>query len=126
MVPQLGLGHDSHSCFHRSKEQSIPIPATESKEETERLKATLPRVLALDAKTCTVNEIVDAMKVADGVITRNAVGLDKFDLIESKSRLGFPAFNPSTSSHSKGLLCSEIEDIRPRLLWAGGFPKQTR
>jgi len=82
MAPRLGLGHDSPSSFHRSKEPSTP--PTKTKEEAEKVKATLPKVVSLDAKTCTVNEIVEAMKVAGGVIIRNAVPHDALDLIESE------------------------------------------
>jgi hypothetical protein len=82
MAPRLGLGHDSASSFHASKGYSIP--PTKTKEEIEMAKATLPKVLALDSKTCAVEEIVDAMKVTGGVIIRNAVSHDALDLIESK------------------------------------------
>jgi hypothetical protein len=82
MAPRHGLGHDSTSSFHPSKGYSIP--PTKTKEEIEMARATLPKVLALDSKTCTVEEIVDAMKVTGGVIIRNAVSHDTLDLIESK------------------------------------------
>ncbi|PMD50301.1 uncharacterized protein K444DRAFT_637688 [Hyaloscypha bicolor E] len=84
MAPRLGLGHDSASSFHASKGYSIP--PTKTKEEIEMAKATLPKVLALDSKTCTVEEIVDAMKVTGGVIIRNAVSHDALDLIESHEK----------------------------------------
>lgn len=82
MAPRLGLGHDSPSSFHSTKNPSIP--PTKTKEEAEKVKATLPKVIALDANTCTVDEIVEVMKVAGGLIIRNAVSLEALDLIESK------------------------------------------
>jgi len=83
MTPsKLGLGHDSVSSFHASKRASIPPAKT--KEEAAKVKATLPKVVALDANTCTVDEIVEIMKVAGGLIIRNAVPLEALDLIESK------------------------------------------
>jgi len=74
MAPRRGLGHDSPSSFHASKGPSIAPPETQ--EEAEKVKKTLPKVVALDAKTCTtstVDEVVEAMKVAGGLIIRNAV-----------------------------------------------------
>lgn len=82
MAPQLGLAHDSKSSFHSSKGSSIP--PTQTKGEAEKIKATLPKVLSLDAKKCSVDEIVEAMKVTGGVIIRNAVSHDALDLIESE------------------------------------------
>jgi hypothetical protein len=82
MAPRLGLSHESASNFYASKGSSVP--PTKTKEEAEKVKATLPKVLALDAKTCTVDEVVNAMKMTGGVIIRNAVSHDALDLIESK------------------------------------------
>ncbi len=82
MAPKLGLGHDSVSSFHPSKGASLT--PTRTKEEAENVKASLPKVVALDANTCTVDEIVEAMKVAGGLIIRNAVSHEALDLIESK------------------------------------------
>ena len=82
----LGLvGYDSVSSFHPSKKTSIPIAPTKTKEEAEKVKKTLPKVVALDAKTATVDEIVEIMKVAGGLIIRNAVSHEALDLIESTS-----------------------------------------
>jgi hypothetical protein len=84
MAPsRLGLGHDSPSSFHVSKEMPSIAP-TKIQEEAEKVKKTLPKVVALDANTCTVDEIVEVMKVAGGLIIRNAVPLEALDLIESK------------------------------------------
>ena len=84
MAPNFGLvGYDSVSSFHPSKKPS-PTPPTKTKEEAEKVKATMPKVMSLDARTCTVDEIVEAMKVSGGVVIRNAVPHDKLDLIESK------------------------------------------
>ena len=82
MAPRLGLSHDSASSFHTSKGSSTPPPKT--KKEAEAVKATLPKVVSLDAETCTVDEIVEAMKVTGGVIIRNAVSHDALDQIESE------------------------------------------
>ena len=82
MAPRLGLGHDSPSSLHASKGPSLA--PTKTKEEAEKIKKTLPKVIALDANTCTVDEIVEVMKVAGGLIIRNAVPLEALDLIESK------------------------------------------
>jgi hypothetical protein len=82
MAPRLGLSHDSASSFHTSKGPSTP--PTNTKKEAEVVKATLPKVVSLDAETCTVDEIVEAMKVTGGVIIRNAVSHDALDQIESE------------------------------------------
>jgi len=82
MAPQLGLAHTSPSSYHPIKGESIP--PTRTAAETEALKATLPKVISLDAKTATVEEVVEAMKVAGGLVIRNAVSHEALDLIESK------------------------------------------
>lgn len=99
MAPKLGLGHDSPSSFHTSKRASSSPAKT--KDEAEKIKATLPKVVSLDAKTCTVDEIVDALKVAGGLIIRNAVSHEALDQIESEqddgpSRVGVNACNSSS------------------------------
>lgn len=60
------------------------MPPTRTAAEAEALKATLPKVISLDAKTATVDQIVEAMKVAGGLVIRNAVSYDALDKIESK------------------------------------------
>jgi hypothetical protein len=82
MAPKLGLMHDSASSYHPSK-PTEPVGISKTDEEAAALKATLPTVVALDANTCTVDEIVEQMKIAGGLIIRNAVAHDKLDLIES-------------------------------------------
>jgi hypothetical protein len=82
MAPQLGLGHTSASSYHPSKGESIP--ATRTAAEAEALKATLPKVISLDAKTATIDQIVEAMKVAGGLVIRNAVSHEALDQIESR------------------------------------------
>ena len=82
MAPQLGLGHTSVSSYHPSKGESIP--PTRTAAEAEALKATLPKVISLDAKTATVDQIVAAMKIAGGLVIRNAVSNEALDQIESE------------------------------------------
>jgi hypothetical protein len=55
------------------------------------VKAALPKVTSLDAKTATVEDIVEAMKVAGGVIIRNAVSHEALDQIESQHRYDLSA-----------------------------------
>lgn len=103
MAPQLGLGHTSPSSYHPSKGESIP--PTRTPAEAEAIKATLPKVISLDANTATVDEIVEAMKIAGGLVIRNAVSHEALDQIE--------------------------KDMRPKLdedaPWEGDFfPKETR
>jgi hypothetical protein len=82
MAPQLGLGHESASSLYPSEGNSIA--STKNQEEEDKIKANLPKVVALDANTCTVDEIVEIMKVAGGLIIRNAVSHEALDIIESK------------------------------------------
>lgn len=77
----LGLGHDSPSSYHPSKAE--PTPPT-TPEETEKVKASLPKVVSLDAATATIEEIVEALKVAGGLVIRNAVSYEALDQIESE------------------------------------------
>ena len=56
MAPQLG--HTIASSYHPSEGESMP--ATGIAAETETLKATLPKVISLDAKTVTINQIVES------------------------------------------------------------------
>lgn len=84
MAPQLGLGHTSPSSYHPSKGESIP--ATRTAAEAEALKAMLPKVISLDAQTATVDQIVEAMKVAGGLVIRNAVSHEALDKIESRQQ----------------------------------------
>jgi hypothetical protein len=82
MAPQLGLGHTSASSYHPSKGESMP--ATRTAAEAEALKATLPKAISLDSNTATIDQIVEAMKVAGGLVIRNAVSHEALDQIESK------------------------------------------
>jgi hypothetical protein len=82
MAPQLGLGHTSASSYHPLKGESVPPMRTAA--EAEALKAALPKVISLDAKTATVDQIVAAMKIAGGLVIRNAVSHEALDKIESE------------------------------------------
>ena len=81
MAPQLGLGHSSVSSYHPSKGESVPVTRTAA--EAKALKAALPKVLSMDAKTATIDQIVAAMKLAGGLVIRNAVSHEALDQIES-------------------------------------------
>jgi hypothetical protein len=85
MAPQLGLGHTSASSYHPSKGESVP--PTRTAAEAEALKTALPKVISLDAKTATVDQIVATMKIAGGLVIRNAVSHEALDQIESESSL---------------------------------------
>jgi hypothetical protein len=82
MARKLGLAHDSASSYHPSKGESIA--PTRTAEEAAAMKAALPKVISLDAKTVTVDEVVEAMKVAGGLVIRNAVSHEALDQIESE------------------------------------------
>jgi hypothetical protein len=60
MAPRLGHGHDGPSSSSTSKSPAAP-PTRE--KEAEKLRATLPEAVSLDARSCTVDEIVEAMKI---------------------------------------------------------------
>lgn len=73
----FGLGHDSPSSYHSSK-----IDGEISTSIGKTARESLPEVRILP-NTCSVDEVVDALKVCGGVVIKNAVAHEDVDRIES-------------------------------------------
>ncbi|KAK8257509.1 phytanoyl-dioxygenase family protein [Phyllosticta capitalensis] len=96
----LGLAHGAPTSYHPSKSNGV----TSNGHSNGINKESLPKVRVLP-NTASVEEVVDALKVAGGVVIKNAVAHEDLDVIE--------------------------KDLRPLLEkdapWDGDFfPKQTR
>jgi hypothetical protein len=59
---------------------------TKANKELKSSESPLPEVMKFDAATVTVEELVDALKIAGGVIVRNLLTKDELDQIEADVR----------------------------------------
>jgi hypothetical protein len=59
---------------------------TQTNKELKSSKSSLPEVKEFDAATATVEELVDALKVAGGVVVRNMLTKAEIDQIETDVR----------------------------------------
>ena len=65
--------------------KAVPT-ATTANKELKSSKSPLPEVKKFDAATVTVEELVDALKVAGGVIVRNMLRMEELNQIEADVR----------------------------------------
>jgi hypothetical protein len=68
-----------------TNEQVVSV-ATKANKEVKSSKSPLPEVKEFDATTVTVDELVDALKIAGGVIVRNLLTKEELDQIEADVR----------------------------------------
>ncbi|KXT06100.1 hypothetical protein AC578_1302 [Pseudocercospora eumusae] len=76
MAPGLGLAHTDPTSYHPSKQQ------TNGTTNGRTSKANLPKVAILD-NTSSVDEVVEALKIAGGCVIKNAVAHEDLDTIQS-------------------------------------------
>jgi len=67
------------------EEKVLPF-VTKGNKELKSSNSPLPEVKEFDAATATVSELVDAMKVAGGVVIRNMLSKEEVNQIESDVR----------------------------------------
>ncbi|EME89570.1 uncharacterized protein MYCFIDRAFT_128824 [Pseudocercospora fijiensis CIRAD86] len=79
MAPGLGLAHTDPTSYHPSKQQ------TNGTANGHATKADLPKVAILD-NTSSVDEVVEALKIAGGCVIKNAVPHEDLDTIQNDLR----------------------------------------
>lgn len=65
--------------------KSVPVAIKDNKE-LKSSKSPLPEVREFDGATVTADELVDALKIAGGVVVRNILNKEELDEIEADVR----------------------------------------
>jgi hypothetical protein len=76
---------------------SSKLAGTQSKTELKSPASPLPEVLTFDAATVTADELVQALRVAGGVVVKNMLTLDEVKAIEKDVRPWLEKDKPWTS-----------------------------